>query len=72
MEVLNSIVGKALSSSNYKCGNDSQAAWAGSLACQPGVNIVAGTGAIGFGVDANGNMARASGWGPFCGDEGSA
>ena len=72
MEVLNSIVGKALSSSNYKCGNDSEAAWAGSLACQPGVIIVAGTGAIGFGVDANGNMARASGWGPFCGDEGSA
>lgn len=56
----------------FKCGNDVEAGWAGSLACQPGINLVAGTGTIGYGVDQNGNTARASGWGYFCGDEGSA
>ena len=52
--------------------NDSEVAWAGSLACNPGINIVAGTGAIGFGIDSKGNTRRASGWGDLCGDEGSA
>lgn len=55
-----------------KCGNDVEAGWAGSLACKPGINIVAGTGAIGVGVNKYGKVARASGWGHFCGDEGSA
>ena len=56
---------------NFQCGNDVEAGWAGSLACRPGINIVAGTGAIGFGRDKDGNSARASGWGYFMGDEGS-
>lgn len=55
-----------------KCGNDVEAGWAGSLACKPGINIVAGTGAIGVGVNKYGKVARSSGWGHFCGDEGSA
>jgi N-acetylglucosamine kinase-like BadF-type ATPase len=42
------------------------------LACQAGVNVVAGTGTIGFGRDKSGKSARAGGWGEFCGDEGSA
>lgn len=72
IESLESIVEEILSSKNYECGNDALVAWAGSLGCQPGINIVAGTGAIGYGVDKNGNIVRSSGWGPFCGDEGSA
>lgn len=56
----------------FKAGNDVEAGWAGSLACQPGINIVAGTGAIGFAKDQSGKIGRASGWGYFCGDEGSA
>lgn len=56
----------------FKCGNDVEAGWAGSLACQPGINIVGGTGAIGFGKDQSEQIERASGWGYFCGDEGSA
>ncbi|MGE5583642.1 MAG: N-acetylglucosamine kinase [Bacillota bacterium] len=70
--ILESIVSELLESGNFKCGNDVEAGWAGSLACRPGINIVAGTGAIGFGRDDAGNTARASGWGEFCGDEGSA
>jgi len=57
---------------NFKAGNDVEAGWAGSLACQPGINIVAGTGAIGFAKDQSAAVGRASGWGYFCGDEGSA
>lgn len=72
IEILDSIIEDILLSQNYKCGNDSVVAWAGSLACQSGINIVAGTGAIGFGVDGKGNTTRASGWGHVCGDEGSA
>lgn len=72
VKILDSIVEDILASKNFSNGNDSEVAWAGSLACQPGINIVAGTGAIGFGMDSKGNTARASGWGHFCGDEGSA
>ncbi|WP_432663275.1 BadF/BadG/BcrA/BcrD ATPase family protein [Wukongibacter baidiensis] len=62
----------ALMSDRFRCGNDVEAGWAGSLACRPGINIVAGTGAIGVGINRNGKIARASGWGHICGDEGSA
>ena len=72
VDELEGIVEEILGNKNYKCGNDSEAAWAGSLACKPGINIVAGTGAIGFGIDSKGNIKRASGWGDLCGDEGSA
>lgn len=56
----------------FTCDNDSVAAWAGSLACKAGVNMVAGTGTIAFGMDKSGHSIRAGGWGHFCGDEGSA
>lgn len=51
--------------------NDSVAGWAGSQAAKPGVNMVLGTGAIAFGMDYEGNEARSSGWGSYCGDQGS-
>ncbi|MGF7058246.1 N-acetylglucosamine kinase [Brassicibacter mesophilus] len=69
---IESVIENIIQSSKYKCANDVEVAWAGSLACKSGINIVAGTGTIGFGVDSKGNSARSSGWGPFCGDEGSA
>lgn len=61
-----------LRSERFLAVNDVEVGWAGSLACQPGIHLVAGTGAIGYGVDALGNKARSSGWGPELGDEGSA
>lgn len=70
--LLENIVAGLIGSNNFMCGNDVEAGWAGSLACRPGINIVGGTGAIGFGRDSEGNTGRASGWGYFCGDEGSA
>jgi N-acetylglucosamine kinase-like BadF-type ATPase len=69
---IDQIIKENLESTNYMLGNDVEAGWAGSLACKPGINLVAGTGAIGFGKDTQGNKARASGWGHCIGDEGSA
>ena len=51
--------------------NDVEAGWAGSLALSPGINIVAGTGSIAYGKDANGKSVRCGGWSDFFGDEGS-
>jgi N-acetylglucosamine kinase-like BadF-type ATPase len=55
----------------YECGNDMVCAWAGSLAGEDGINIVAGTGSIGYG-ERRGKAARAGGWGEVFSDEGSA
>jgi N-acetylglucosamine kinase-like BadF-type ATPase len=55
----------------YRCGNDMVCAWAGSLGGTDGINIVAGTGSIGYG-ERRGKCARAGGWGEVFGDEGSA
>lgn len=54
----------------YECGNDMVCGWAGSLAGADGVNVVAGTGSIGYG-ERKGISARAGGWGNAIGDEGS-
>ncbi|MCL2244593.1 MAG: hypothetical protein FWC03_09040 [Treponema sp.] len=51
--------------------NDVEVGWAGSMALEPGINIVAGTGSIAFGKDRKGNTARSGGWSEFFGDEGS-
>ena len=69
---LEATVASILDNNNFTCSNDVEAGWAGSLACQPGINLVGGTGAIGFGRDKSGKSARASGWDYFLGDEGSA
>lgn len=63
---------EVLNSDNFTIGNDCVAGWAGGLACQSGINIVSGTGSIGYGRDDKGTEIRAGGWGDFCGDEGSA
>ena len=70
---VNIIIKEIFGHERYVADNDALAGWAGSLVCGPGINIVAGTGSIGFGVDARGNKARSGGWGNIVGgDEGSA
>ncbi|MBV9344799.1 MAG: N-acetylglucosamine kinase [Gammaproteobacteria bacterium] len=68
---LDSAAWGALPGRRYHCGNDMVCGWAGALACQDGINIVAGTGSIAYGEYA-GQQARAGGWGELIGDEGSA
>lgn len=60
-----------LDATRYRCGNDTVCSWAGSLACEDGISVIAGTGSIAYGEYA-GRNARAGGWGELIGDEGSA
>lgn len=69
---IDTIIENIFKPGSYRSVNDAVVAWAGSLGCNPGINIVAGTGTIGFGIDKSDNSARVGGWGHFCGDEGSA
>ncbi|WP_066583925.1 N-acetylglucosamine kinase [Sphingomonas pruni] len=62
---------RLLGHDRYRCGNDMVCGWAGSLACADGINLVAGTGSIGYG-ERQGRVARCGGWGEVFGDEGSA
>lgn len=68
---LERVCGELLGHGRYRCGNDMICGWAGSLACEDGINLVAGTGSIGYG-ERDGRAARVGGWGEVFGDEGSA
>jgi N-acetylglucosamine kinase-like BadF-type ATPase len=68
---LDSIPSRVFTKGNYRCDNDMVCAWAGSLACQDGINLIAGTGSIGYGRY-NGKASRCGGWGEVFSDEGSA
>ncbi len=68
---LHAACGALLGHTRYACGNDMICGWAGSLGCEDGINVVAGTGSIGYGEHA-GRTARAGGWGEVFSDEGSA
>lgn len=63
--------GAILGHARYAVGNDMICGWAGSLGCEDGINIVAGTGSIGYG-ERQGRSARVGGWGEVFSDEGSA
>ena len=52
--------------------DDAVIALAGATAGEPGVVVIAGTGSIAFGRNAEGRTARTGGWGYIFGDEGSA
>jgi len=68
---LQAIPGQVLGHGRYACDNDMVCGWAGSLACADGINIIAGTGSMGYGRR-GAAAARAGGWGEAFGDEGSA
>ncbi len=50
---------------------DARVALAGATGNEPGIVIIAGTGSIACGINDRGRFARAGGWGPTMGDEGS-
>ncbi|WP_291764656.1 BadF/BadG/BcrA/BcrD ATPase family protein [Caldivirga sp. UBA161] len=52
--------------------HDAVAAYYAVTLGEPGVAVIAGTGAIALGMNARGERARSSGWGWLIGDEGSA
>jgi N-acetylglucosamine kinase-like BadF-type ATPase len=69
--LLDAACGRLLGHDRYRCDNDMVCGWAGSLACEDGINLVAGTGSIGYG-ERQGRRARVGGWGEMFSDEGSA
>ncbi|MGA8029207.1 MAG: BadF/BadG/BcrA/BcrD ATPase family protein, partial [Bryobacteraceae bacterium] len=58
--------------SKYKITHDAEIALSGATAGQPGIIIIAGTGSMAFGRNANRETGRAGGWGYVFGDEGGA
>ena len=64
-------VEQALPTLNFTLETDARIALAGATAGKPGIVIIAGTGSIAYGVNKDGEVARAGGWGPTLGDEGS-
>jgi N-acetylglucosamine kinase-like BadF-type ATPase len=52
--------------------HDAAIALAGATSGEPGIIVIAGTGAMAFGQNARGETARAGGWGYIFGDEGGA
>jgi N-acetylglucosamine kinase-like BadF-type ATPase len=71
LAALDAAASPALQTGRYACGNDAVCGWAGALACQDGINLIAGTGSMAYG-EFNGRVARAGGWGELFSDEGSA
>jgi N-acetylglucosamine kinase-like BadF-type ATPase len=56
---------------NFRVESDARIALEGAFSGQPGSILIAGTGSIMFGKDAEGNIHRVGGFGRYIGDEGS-
>ncbi len=56
---------------NFIVDTDARVALTGAIGFDAGVVIISGTGSVAFGRNALGREARAGGWGPTLGDEGS-
>lgn len=56
---------------NFRVESDARIALEGAFSGKPGSILIAGTGSIMFGKDANGDIHRVGGFGRFLGDEGS-
>lgn len=61
---------KLIRSRRLKLTHDAEIALAGATGGQPGIVVIAGTGSMAFGRNAEGKTARAGGWGYIVGDEG--
>jgi N-acetylglucosamine kinase-like BadF-type ATPase len=59
-----------IASDRYKLTHDAEIALLGGTAGEPGIIVIAGTGSIAFGLNAQQQTARAGGWGYIFGDEG--
>lgn len=70
-EHMDALPSARLDRERYRCGNDMICSWAGSLGCNDGISVIAGTGSMAYGVY-DGRTARCGGWGETIGDEGSA
>lgn len=56
---------------NFTVDTDARIALQGAVGSDQGIVVISGTGSVAFGKNAAGEEARAGGWGPTLGDEGS-
>lgn len=70
-DALRRLAADAFGGWRYRLYNDVRLALEGALPEGPGVLVLSGTGSMAWGKDAAGTEARAGGWGPLLGDEGS-
>lgn len=66
------IIAELIRAKRLEVSHDAITALIGATEGQPGIIVIAGTGSIAFGINAEGHTARAGGWGFMFGDEGSA
>ncbi|MBC8446734.1 MAG: ATPase [Chloroflexi bacterium] len=71
-EVVQAMLSHIGSFARVVIANDAEAALVGGVGRRHGVVLIAGTGAIAYGVNGRGEARRADGWGYLLGDEGSA
>jgi N-acetylglucosamine kinase-like BadF-type ATPase len=71
-QVLRAMLSRIAHFSRVVIANDAETALVGGIGRRYGVVLIAGTGAIAYGVNARGETRRADGWGYLVGDEGSA
>ncbi|MBD3182432.1 hypothetical protein GF312_09085 [Candidatus Poribacteria bacterium] len=71
-EILRPEIEKLILANRVILTHDAAIALAGATVGKPGVVVIAGTGAMAFGINKTGHEARANGWGNILGDEGSA
>lgn len=72
VDVAEGVVREFLAVDALRVVHDSVTALAGASMAQPGVVVIAGTGAVAYGEDGQGASAKTGGWGYIMGDEGSA
>jgi N-acetylglucosamine kinase-like BadF-type ATPase len=66
------IAREIVAAERYSITHDALIALVGATGGEPGIVVIAGTGSIAFGRNAEGRTARAGGWGYVFGDEGAA
>jgi len=71
-QVLRAMLSRIAHFSRVVIANDAETALVGGIGRRYGAVLIAGTGAIAYGVNARGETRRADGWGYLVGDEGSA
>jgi N-acetylglucosamine kinase-like BadF-type ATPase len=71
-QIVRELLGRIAPFSRVIVTHDAEAALVGGIGRRYGVVLIAGTGAIAYGVNTRGESRRADGWGYRLGDEGSA
>ena len=71
-EVMQALVSQIACFARVVITHDAEAALVGGVGRRHGVVLIAGTGAMAYGINAQGETRRADGWGYLMGDEGSA